>query len=324
MVSNKKVQIVVPTIRDADFFESFILNWKEEFSGCNLIVIEDRKRKILNPLLKSYSKEFNFTYELYDWRDIDEDLKDDAWIISRRTDCVRNYGYLVAYRNNPLFIVTLDDDLKPGAPGHIQQFYNNLFTKHEQSSNYFSTMQNVLPRGKLDNGSICAISHGGWLNVPDLDAETQIKYNGMFKSDVNDFYRGVIPTGCMYSMCGMNLAWSPEVTKYLYFPLMGAYGGYPIDRCGDIWAGYYSKDKLDKEDLNVYTGEPFCIHTRASNPWTNLAKEEDASLLGDTFIDVMIKGKECWYKDWEGYFIKLKEAYKIWERLINEIDTRDC
>ena len=314
--------IVVPTIRDYDFFANFLETWKDEFAGCHLIVIEDRPVKKLQELIEQQAKANGYTCEVYDWHDIDEDLKDKAWIISRKTDCVRNYGYLMAYRNKPLFIVTLDDDLEPAQQGHIQEFYNNLFTPVEQDLGYFSTMNGILPRGKLlsKKPREVVVSHGGWLNVPDLDAATQIEYAGQYKSDVQDFYRGIVPAGSLYSMCGMNLAWKPKITKQMYFPLMGAKGGYPIDRCGDIWAGFYCKDYCDFYGMAHYTGTPFAIHNRASNPWTNKIKETNEKEMGEEFVKIFLendkpKGK---FKD---YFTKLQKAYKIWGELIEDISS---
>jgi hypothetical protein len=45
--------IVIPTIRDKDFFEDFLISWNDEFKGCHLIVIEDRKKKQFKKLLDS-------------------------------------------------------------------------------------------------------------------------------------------------------------------------------------------------------------------------------------------------------------------------------
>lgn len=47
------------------------------------------------------------------WKEIDADLGKDAWIVPRRTDAVRNYGFLLAAREKPDMIVTLDDDCYP-------------------------------------------------------------------------------------------------------------------------------------------------------------------------------------------------------------------
>jgi len=314
--------IVVPTIRDNSFFATFLRNWRADFAGCHLIVIEDRKNKQLNSILKDESTKNGYTYELYDWRDIDKDLGKDSWIISRRTDTVRDYGYLMAYRNKPLFIATLDDDLCPAERGkHIQQFYNILFTEVEQEAKYFSTMNNgMLPRGKLTGAkNKVGVAHGAWLNVPDFDAKTQIQETSSFVAGPTDYYNGIVPKGCFYSMCGMNLAWRPELTKFMYFPLMGAYTGNPIDRCGDIWAGYYSKYMCDLDDTLHHTGEPYCVHTRASNPWSNLKKEYREDVLGREFIKVLVyDGVPEIEKE---YFNKLIDAYDTWERIIDEIDN---
>jgi len=309
--------IVIPSIRDNDFFYGFLESWKLEFAGCHIIVIEDRQIKRFSDIMKEHSKLNNYTYELYDWKDIDDDLSDDAWIISRNTDCVRNYGYLMAYKNDPLFIATLDDDLIPWNAGHIKTFYNRLFEPITQNPNYFSTMNVVLPRGKLLSPEELnvAIVHGTWTNVPDLDAKTQIaSYNGPTRTTA--FYDGVIPFGCLFSMCGMNLAWNPSITKWMYFPLMGKSGGYPIDRCGDIWAGYYAKHNCDKQNLVCVTGAPFADHNRASNMWTNLIKEKNADEMGSLFIKFMQDGKIT--GKFKKYFAKLKVAYNIWEKLLSE------
>ena len=120
-------------------------------------------------------------------------------------------------------------------------------------------------------------------------------------------------------MGGMALAWKQHFTKNMYFPLMGKYNGYPIDRCGDIWAGYYSKIMVDAFGFRVHTGKPYVIHTKASNVWTNLIKEENEDLLGKEFIYTIINGEEPTIE--KEYFNKLKEAYKVWGRLIDEIDN---
>jgi reversibly glycosylated polypeptide/UDP-arabinopyranose mutase len=313
MVGEGIPNIVVPTIRSPEFFSGFLDDWNEEFQGCHLIIIEDRAEKELVSLMESKT---GYTYEIYDHTDIDMDLKEDSWIIPRKTDCVRNYGYYKAYKNKALFIVTLDDDTKPLNKGHIQQFYNNLFTPVTQEGYYFSTMNCILPRGKLlSEPRECVISHGCWVNVPDLDAKTQIEFNGQLRVDESAFYKGFVPYEAFYSMCGMNLAWKTDFTKYMYFPIQGKHNGAPVDRCGDIWTGYYSKQKADEEDKAVYTGDPMVVHTRASNPWSNLKKEEGEDIFGQQFFSHMVYEE---IKPTHGYWKKLKDAYKIWERLLDD------
>lgn len=318
--AENRPNIVVPTIRSPEFFSGFLDDWAEEFGGCHLIVVEDRKHKQLGNILLEHSKKNGYSHELFNHDDIDEDLGKDAWIVPRKTDCVRNYGYLMAYRNNPLFIVTLDDDTKPAVKGHIQQFYNKLFAKPDRESFYFSTMNNVVPRGVLHNfsGTECKLVHGTWLENVDWSAKQQIQYVSNFVAKPEDYYKGYVPFGSLFSMCGMNIAWKPEITKHMYFPLMGHSNGYPIDRCGDIWCGYYVKNKLDEQNKVIYTGDPFVVHKRASNPWTNLLKEQGEEQMGREFIRTFLYGEKP--KIQKKYFNKLKEAYKIWEKLIKKVD----
>ena len=46
--------IVIPTIRDEEVFTNFMNNWKDEFQGCHIIVVEDRQHKILDIVLRQY------------------------------------------------------------------------------------------------------------------------------------------------------------------------------------------------------------------------------------------------------------------------------
>jgi hypothetical protein len=107
----------------------------------------------------------------------------------------------------------------------------------------------------------------------------------------------------------------------MYFPLMGAYNGYPIDRCGDIWAGYFSKHIADKLQVAHKTGEPMVIHNKASNPWTNLKKEEGEDVMGKEFIKTLLHHEEPTIH--EEYFNKIKKAYQIWWKLLEKIDKEN-
>lgn len=316
--------VVVPTIRDEEQVIKFLNAWKEEFKGCVVHMVFDM------PEIPEWVKEHNYDFPIavYCWKDIDRDLGDKAWIIPRQTDCVRSYGYWKAWQRNPLFIVTLDDDVEP-EDEVIKGHYNNLFQRSCCEERWTNTMKHRLPRGTYAGFNNIVISHGCWLKTPDLSAEEQLQ--GYEETTKNDFNELVVPKGSYYSMCGMNLAWKPEITKYMYFGLQGL-GNYPIDRCGDIWAGIYSKYKIDQEHAPggytilgkvVWTGPPYVIHTRASNPWSNLKKEELAHDMTYDFVDLI---ENDWDFDkahvWEhlDYWSKLKEAYEIWEGLFNEED----
>ena len=75
----------------------------------------------------------------------------------------------------------------------------------------------------------CVLSHGLWTNVIDYDAVTQLTQVRQ-PSDVG-FPEQTIARGSYFPMCGMNLAWRPELTPAMYFLLMGKDWG--VDRFGD-------------------------------------------------------------------------------------------
>jgi len=315
MIPKNRPNVVIPTIRDEQF-KTFIDAWKEELQGCHLIVVEDRQKKT-KPIAKIL-EESGLSYQHFDWKDIDRDLGKDAWIIPRQTDCVRSYGFLKALENEPLFIATLDDDIKPGYK-HMETFAKKLFYETYPRHNFYNTLRN----GKFPRGTYPSILtgvdlvHGGWFDSPDLSAEEQIK--GSWIALEKDFNKGLVPQGVYMSLCGMCIAWKPQITNLMYFGLQGK--GYPIDRCGDIWCGYnvcYNKKR-------IYTGEPFCYHSRASNVWSNTAKEVNAQSMSEDFIEWVESGKDAAEADvWEHqeYWAKLADAYKVWERLVDERNNR--
>lgn len=315
-----KPQVVIPTIRSEEFFRDFLVHWKREFEGCHVIVVEDRPNKTLEGLLEAFVDDFS----IYDWNDIEDTLGGRSWIIPRNSDCVRSFGFLMALKEDPLFILTLDDDTKPTEPGHIQSHWNNL-TNYDGYKNYIPTLKPPLkPRGYISDIQDIAISHGGWVGTPDFDAETQIEGQSKVQVEEKDFNAMVLPKGVRYSMCGMNLAFRPEVTKYMYFGLQGKLKvgkgklqKLPVDRAGDIWAGFYSKHHLDKKNMSVYIGGPYVEHTRASNPWTNHEKEEKVWDYQTEFLTSLerydhFEGKDMWYWD------QLSEAYLTWQELVAE------
>lgn len=292
--------VVIPTIRDKEHMKKFFSAWKEEFKGCVVHVVFDMP-KIPKWVHDDDMKEFNFPTMVYCWKDIDKDLGKDSWIIPRKTDCVRSYGYWKAWQYKPLFIVTLDDDVMPQSK-HIETFYKKLFQETYPNHNFYNTIrEGKLPRGTYLETTGCDVVHGGWLNVPDLSAEEQIK--NPYYSKKEHFNEGIIPKGAYFSLCGMNIAWKPEVTKEMYFGLQGP--DYPIDRCGDIWCGYH----LAEKGVMVYTGEPYCYHTRASNVWSNLKKEKNAEVLSKS----LYMGFEP--DLYENYLDDLDVARMFWEGL---------
>jgi len=318
-MQNLKAAIVVPTIRE-DNIRAFLSAWNQEFSQHTVIIVEDNP----GPSFKISGQNVRH----YSWADIDSELGKDAWIIPRRTDCVRSYGYYKASREDVDFIVTLDDDCYPCSPDFLQEHGRKL-SSPAVSPAWVPTGIGVAPRGMpyfSDRREIpCAINHGLWTEIPDFDAMTQL-VNGRLKQTFERCDQ-VIPVGSYFPMCGMNLAFRPQVVPAMYFLLMGQ-KDWPFDRFGDIWCGLISKKICDHLNLGVKSGAPAVQHLRASNVWTNLRKEQPGYEINETLwkeIDSIILThdtvKDCYAElatkfPLKGpYWSRLTEAMQIWANL---------
>ena len=271
--TSMKAAVVVPTVR-RESIARFLDAWRGAFDLHHLIVVEDNPER---------SFDIHGTGLIHcSWKEIDQEFGSDSWIFPRRTDCIRSYGYYKAYQLAPDMIVTLDDDCYPSTPTFLEAHYERLISP-ARSSSWVSTCKGLLPRGfpyeNTSRESRCVISHGLWTRSPDYDAVTQLV--GSRLDSGFEPINQVIQRGAYFPMCGMNLAWRPEITPALYFLLMGK--DWPFDRFGDIWCGVLVKRICDHLGYAITSGEPLVEHQRASNIWVNLKKEIPAYETNETF-----------------------------------------
>jgi len=340
----KDVVIVVPTIREKSI-KRFIGEWSDHFFSnerfnCKLLIIEDNPQK-------SFDLDSDNNIEHLCWKDIENELGEDSWIIPRRTDCVRSFGYYKAHQQDPDMIVTMDDDCYPLKKHHpetapqkdfLDLHWRNLKeTVSLEEEKWVSTIEEFRPRGlpykNLKNEvfySDIVLSHGLWYNVPDFDGMSQLRSN-QTEGQTGYAIEQVIPKGKFYSMCGMNLAWKPEITPVLYFLLMGQSQegeSWGYDRFGDIWAGVSSKKIIDHLGKRVYSGYPIIWHDRASNSFSNIVKEapglEENEWLWEAVDDITLTTSswgDCYQElseklpERNQYWKKQKEAMKVWSGL---------
>ncbi len=322
-----KCSVVVPTIREHSIRE-FLAAWDKTFSSAHVIIVEDNPSRTFD--LSVYPHVTHFS-----WQDIDRDFGSDSWIIPRRTDCIRSYGFWKAYQDCPDMVITLDDDCYPHGDGHpfIEKHWEAL-TKPAQSEAWQETGDGILTRGipyfHRHREWPCFLNHGLWDQVPDFDAPTQLiqaRLPGTFHP-INQ----TIPVGRYFPMCGMNLAFRPELIPALYFLLMGQ--GYQYDRFGDIWSGIIVKKICDHLGYATKSGAPIITHHRASDVWANLRKEAPGLEVNEEFwlaIDQLcLTGTtiiECYREiaqslTLEGpYWSALREAMLLWTALFDRDET---
>ena len=269
---------VLPTIRDLDN----CTEWANVFEKDNvtLIVIQDGEKQDVN--IPNQFKEACREVILLRWADIDNMLKNDNWIISRYDSAIRCFGWLWATKNGLDFdyIFTFDDDTKPLSEDHISQHVKNLNSKVINST--FNTIPQFeendifYPRGMLGKRKETFLSHGLWLTVPDFDAKTQIRLKDGYQWDLPKFLQEV-PRNILFPMCGMNILFKSELAPIMYFGLMGnnpEKTPWGVGRWDDMFCGWMAKLWIDYIDGAVVSGIPFCDHIRASDPISNLEKEQ--------------------------------------------------
>lgn len=322
-----KAAIVVPTVRPGNM-PQFFAAWKDEFSGHEVIVIEDNPTRTLNLSSAEIAH--------YSWEEIDQEFGEDSWIIPRRTDCIRSFGFYKASQRKVDLIVSLDDDCYPVERGFISKHWQRL-TEVADSPAWTSTVLGGTPRGlpyfEKARTAECVLNHGLWTNIPDYDAITQI-YRARQPFQISPLQK-VIPRGRYFPMCGMNLAFKPVIAPIMYFLLMGR--DWPYDRFGDIWCGIIAKRICDHLGYAVCSGDPVIDHQRASNVWQNLRKEVPGYEINevlwkrvDSVILTATDVRDCYreiadqFPALGEYWSKLRVAIGKWLDLFDFKTLRQC
>lgn len=269
--------LVVPTIRE-NCIKPFLEAWCDVEIWDRIIVVEDNPEKSFNirPGCQHYS-----------WKEISEDLEDDAWIISRRDCAIKCYGILQAYRTNAEYIYVLDDDCYPLPEEDFQQVHRrNLEQTPKWTESVLDKRTRGLPyfnKGVLSN---VMFSVGLWKGVADFDAVTCMTI-GLDHNFCPPDNTRVIPNGQYFPFCGMNFACRREVAPLCYFPLMGMNS--PYGRFDDIWFGVTAKKICDHLGYYITCGHPFIRHEKASNILSNLIKEAPGIKMHETFWEKIDK-----------------------------------
>ncbi len=326
-----KACVVIPTIREAEIREC-LATWEDQFRDHIIIVVEDNPYKTFK--LPDWVLHFS-------WAEMEADLRDDAWIIPRRTSAVRNYGFLRALRYVPDMIVTLDDDCRPSCSTFLLEHHQLLFDSPCETEPLFDTLalsaraswDDMRARGyPVERARMATgLNVGLWSDVLDLDGVTQIERQnprGFVQYPVNL----QVPVGVLFPMCSMNLAFRPEITVAMYQMPMGQ--GQPFHRFEDIWCGWIAKKALDGCGYGVRVGSPSVRHIRASDPKRNAELELPGRLHNEkVWRAVMQSTTEEVYEDlddWLGaihdaliplhpYWLQTAKAAHVWRRVVNDL-----
>jgi hypothetical protein len=308
--SDLRIALVVPTIREASF-RRFVEEWGKIglFEHVYLILVEDNPKRTFE-LASCFPAGIGDKSRFvgghhgrhYSWEDIETDLKEKSWIVPRRSDTVRSYGYWLAWDLKFDYALTLDDDCYPPTAerdGYEYPTARVFLEEHLRAlrgrEKWFNSLPKVRPRGVpyKDRGELegVVVNHGLWTNVLDYDAPAQLVDP---QPEELPFDSRLVPRDMYFPMCGMNVMWRTDVTPLMYHLLMGSrvesfldgtpmLRRLPFDRLGDIWCGILMKRIADVRGLSVSTGMPYIRHDRASDPFVNLVKEAPGIRVNERF-----------------------------------------
>ena len=339
--TKSKIGVIVPTVREVSI-NRFLRLWEKDFSIAKQIisiyVIEDNPEPSFN-----LGRKIPFEVRHVAWDAIKRTLGKDSWIIPRKSDAIRSFGVLLAYRDGCDYFITMDDDAYPWyqAENKIGYFIDshilNLTGYHHEEDVWINTIRNLRPRGypyaKTTVTQVLtnvAVSHGLWVNVPDFDSITSLSLSK--KDHYYDHIQNmIIPPGKFFPMCGMNLAWKRSVAPLMYFLLMGQDENgkkFAYERFGDMWCGIFLKKIIDHLGWLAVSGDPCVLHERASHALDNLQKESpgiirNESLWKDIYsMDLSPDTARGLYKQvaeklprYDGYWRKLAKAMQTWIEL---------
>lgn len=250
----------------------FLKEW-DELKGHKIIVVQDIGNKPEIPE--------GFDIDIYDHEDIEKELGEDSWIIPSQTSACRSFGYYKAWQLKPQTILTLDNDCYPESTEYWVKGHNiNLSAL--TTLDWINTATDLPMRGfpyGIRRKSNVWLSHGLWSNVPDLDGATMLHYPDLRFKPFDSVQ--TIPRYNFFPMCGMNLAWTVDLTPAMYFGLFGP--EYGFDQYDDIWAGVLVKKVLDFLGKGVVSGAPSVEHRKQSKAMVNIKKQAPALGMNEVF-----------------------------------------
>ncbi len=312
--------LVVPTIRENSIKE-FIENW-DLSQWDKLIIVEDNPEK-------TFQIKTTIPFEHYSWKEIEEDLEENSWIISKRDSACRCYGFLKAYQLGSQWTFTLDDDCFSTRFSHCQEHIKNM----ENHPKWISLIQGVRTRGlpyfNLGTLSNVVANVGLWSGIPDFDSIQVLSEGGYVTNFQSPEISCIIPHKQIAPLCGMNLAFRTSVSCLFYFPLMGE--GYPYRRFDDIFCGIIVKKICDHLNLSISYGTPIVEHKKQSDPLKNLEKETPGIIHNEEFWEIienipltqnspegcMIEVAKSLQKHNNNYLSTLGNAMEIWTKLFD-------
>lgn len=281
-----RIACVIATIRPEEF-KKFREAWALPFSifDVEVIAVFDGE----NPTVSHDGREYSV-------RDI---MGSKGHLISNFSSSVKNLGIAYAAKEKFDVVFVMDDDVRPSGDtiaDHLKALQMKVpiswFSSTIVKDN--TDYMRGFPYGVRDEAEV-EVSHGVWTGVPDRDAPNQLIVG---TNKQVEFYRGPVPRGSMFPVCGMNLAVKQSILPFLYFAPVSNLPG--AERFDDIWMGINLKNRLDFIGKAMVTGYATVEHLRASNVFKSLQREALGIELNETYwSDDGIHFDHPWFEEYE-------------------------
>ncbi len=291
-MNNPHMCLVITTINVPTLLEGYADNFEKHghLKDVSTIIIGDRKtpheacRKLAQRLK---GRGFDVCYvgleEQEKYMDRFPKMKP---LIPYNSDNRRNIGYLMAVEKGADILVAVDDDnfvsKDDWYDGHRLVGSRGRFRTVACSNGWFNPCglmdyepeRTIYARGypyhkrwdhsrqtyTTEEGRV-VLNGGLWLNDPDVDSLTRLT-EPVRAVRVNE-ERVMLARGVLSPINTQNTAFHRDIVPAFYFvPVGDPVGGLPVERYGDIWAGYFAKKLIDHLDDRITFGLPACDHRR--------------------------------------------------------------
>lgn len=265
-----EVMDVVISAKGSTDLSSFLEAWRPILSPYHLIIIVLSRRETVQVPL-------GFLYDLYTQQEIAKTVGSDlASALTSSLHACKSFGFLVSTKQ---FVFTLDTDCSPAkdpVTGNLIDPVDRHLINLKQPSTpfFFNTLYDPYRDGadfvrgypfSLREGVASVVSHGLWLNVPDLDASTRIVKPHLLNCKYVDAVL-TMPQGCLFPMSTLNLAFDRKrVGAAMFLALTTLTGSNRYESLDDIWAGFCCKVICDHLGYGVKTGLPYIWRNESAN-----------------------------------------------------------
>lgn len=374
-MSNPRMSIVVTTINTPALLLDFAENFETygHLENVDVIIIGDRKTPVQS--VRDLERELNLRGLSTRFLDIEEqeaylaDFPELRPLIPYDSDNRRNIGYLLAAERGSEILVALDDDnhAKPDVDwyaGHALVGTRVVCTEVDCSNGWFNPCgmmdydadRVVFARGypyakrrspgveTYGEGDGRVVMNGGlWLDDPDVDSLTRLT-DPIRAVRVNED-RLMLAKHVFAPINTQNTAFHRDVIPAFYFvPVGDCIGGVPVERYGDIWAGFFAAKVVHHLDDRITFGAPACDHRRnAHNLLNDLELEFWSIRLTDPLAEKLVEWKltatnyvDCYKEiadhleaaDWphkrmagefKAFFGKMAHAMRVWAETCRRI-----